>query len=381
MTTWQQRTPANRVPESNWRRPTSTGTLTMDSHAVAKLRVAGAVYIGATNCSEFAAKGVTENLLYGPTHNPWRTPDSQTFTTGGSSGGSASAVAAGFGSFSLRTEPGGSIRRPASHCGIVGFKRSHGLVPHPHGFADARTGLSVVGPMARTAADVALIMRCISVYDAADPQSIPVPEQMTAFDVMRLPSAGLRVTFSRDLGCGFARDPEVMNGMESAVAVLRQHGFHVLAADPHWPSNTATYEELASEEAGLASLYGQAQSDGGTTMDAAIAHLIDTGTRRSGVEVAAAMLQRRPIHAALARCFDEFDLLLCPTAPVTAWPLHENLPQTIGGTPVGVRGHAAFTPLFNICGVPACSVPVGPVGGLPVGLQIVGPRFSDGRAL
>ena len=352
-----------------------------DSLAVARLRAAGAVYIGATNCSEFAAKGVTENLLYGATLNPWRTPDGQSCTTGGSSGGSASAVAAGFGSFSLGTDAGGSIRRPAAHCGIVGFKPSHGLVSDPHGFTDASMGLSVVGPMARSAGDVALILRCIIGYDAADPQSMLVPEHMTALDAVQPLSAGLRIAFSGDLGCGFACDPEVMGAMEAAVALLRQQGFQVESSDPHWPANTSTYEELACEEAGLASLYGEAWRDGTPKMDATIAHLIGTGTRRSGVEIAQAMMQRRPIHASLARFFEDFDLLLCPTAPVTAWPLDEDLPQTIGGKPAGFRGHAAFTPLFNICGVPACSVPVGFVRGLPVGLQIIGPRFSDERVL
>jgi aspartyl-tRNA(Asn)/glutamyl-tRNA(Gln) amidotransferase subunit A len=352
-----------------------------DSLAVARLRSAGAVYIGATNCPEFAAKGVTENLLYGVTRNPWRTQDGKCCTTGGSSGGSASAVAAGFGSFSLGTDAGGSIRRPAAHCGIVGFKPSHGLVPDPHGFTDASMGLSVVGPMARTAGDIALILRCIMGYDARDPQSILLPEHMTALDVMRLPSTGLRIAFSRDLGCGFSCDPDVMCAVESAVAMLRQRGFQVESTDPHWPAITATYEELACEEAGLASLYGDAWRAGSPKMDVTIGQLIDTGIRRSGVEIAQAMLRRRPIHESLARFFDEVDLLICPTAPVTAWPLDENLPQTIGGKPAGFRGHAAFTPLFNICGVPACSVPVGFVRGLPVGLQIIGPRFSDERVL
>jgi aspartyl-tRNA(Asn)/glutamyl-tRNA(Gln) amidotransferase subunit A len=93
------------------------------------------------------------------------------------------------------------------------------------------------------------------------------------------------------------------------------------------------------------------------------------------------MLERRKIHASVARFFHDYDLLLCPTAPVTAWPIDNDLPDTIGGLPAGARGHAAFTPLFNVSGVPACSVPVGLVRNLPVGLQIVAARFADAYVL
>jgi aspartyl-tRNA(Asn)/glutamyl-tRNA(Gln) amidotransferase subunit A len=349
-----------------------------DSCAVARLRAAGAVFIGATNCSEFAAKGVTENLLYGASRNPWNT----TRTTGGSSGGSASAVAAGFGTFSLGADAGGSIRRPAAHCGVVGIKPSHGLVADSHGFTDASIGLSVVGPMARRVEDTALALQCMIGYDPADPLSIPLPQHMDIErEASHEPPHSLRIAFSADLGCDFTCDADVMCAMTAAVEALQQSGYRISRADPDWPPATATYEELACEQAALASLYGDALRTKQVEMDPVISDLIDAGARRSGAEVARAMLQRRAIHVSIAHFFDDFDLLLCPTAPVTAWPLDEDVPQTIGGRAAGFRGHAAFTPLFNIGGVPACSVPVGLVRGLPVGLQIVGPRFSDGRVL
>jgi aspartyl-tRNA(Asn)/glutamyl-tRNA(Gln) amidotransferase subunit A len=349
-----------------------------DSVAVSRLRAAGAVFVGTTNCSEFAAKGMTDNLLYGATRNPW----DLSCTTGGSSGGSASALAAGFGTFSLGTDAGGSIRRPAAHCGIVGLKPSHGIVADPHGFSDASMGLSVVGPMARTVDDAALVLQCIAGYDAADPLAVPRSQQGDiGREILQKPSRSLRIAFSADLGCGFGCDADVMQAMVAGVDALRDVGCHIAHADPAWPRDTATYEEMACEEAGLASLYGDALRSGQTEMDPAIAALIDRGRRRSGAEVAQTLLQRRAIHAAIARFFNDYDLLLCPTTPVTAWPIDEDVPQTIGGRPAGARGHAAFTPLFNIGGVPACSVPVGLVRGLPVGLQIIGPRFSDVRVL
>ncbi|MDB5761059.1 MAG: gatA [Herminiimonas sp.] len=349
-----------------------------DSCAITRLRAAGAVFVGTTNCSEFAAKGMTDNLLYGATCNPWdlsRTP-------GGSSGGSASAVAAGIGTFSLGTDAGGSIRRPAAHCGIVGFKPSHGIVADPHGFPDASMGLSVVGPMARTVDDAALVLQCIVGYAAADTLSIPLPQHGDiGREVLQEPQRSLRIAFSADLGCDFGCDTDVMQAIVAAVDALRHDGYSISHAHPAWPRDTATYEEMACEEAGLAALYGEALRSRQAEMDPVVAGLIERGSRRSGAEVAQALLQRRAIHAGIAHFFNDYDLLLCPTAPVTAWPINEGVPQAIGGRAAGLRGHAAFTPLFNIGGVPACSVPVGLVRGLPVGLQIVGPRFADGRVL
>jgi len=349
-----------------------------DSWSVARIRACGAVYIGAANCSEFAVKGVTDNPLYGITRNPW----DAACTTGGSSGGGACAVAAGFGPFSLGTDAGGSIRRPAAHCGVVGMKPSHGIVPDPHGFDDPSLGMSVVGPLARSAGDVALVLECLVGYDPADPLSIPFPGNpridRTASEA---PPKTLRIAFSRDLGCGFACDADVLDAINAAVAGLQANGYRIDEAAPNWPPGTATYEELACEQAGLAALFGEALRSGHAEFDPAIAQQIRTGMHRSGAETARAMLERRKIHASVARFFHDYDLLLCPTAPVTAWPVDSDLPHTIGGLPAGTRGHAAFTPLFNVCGVPACSVPVGLVRGLPVGLQIIGARFSDARVL
>jgi aspartyl-tRNA(Asn)/glutamyl-tRNA(Gln) amidotransferase subunit A len=129
------------------------------------------------------------------------------------------------------------------------------------------------------------------------------------------------------------------------------------------------------QEAGLAAFYGNAAADPD------VVALIEAGRRRSGAEIAECVLKREALAASLARFFERFDLLLAPTAPVTAWPIPQLGPTHIGGRPVGPRAHAAFTPLFNYCGVPACSVPAGLVRGLPVGIQVIGPRFRDGVVL
>ena len=350
-----------------------------DAWCVARMRALGAVFVGATNCPEFAAKGVTDNLLYGVTRNPWDTAR----TPGGSSGGAASAVASGFGALALGTDAGGSIRRPAAHCGVVGMKPTLGIIPDPHGFADPSLGLSTVGPLARNVEDAALMLECLIGYDSADPLSVPFPgDSRIGRVVMEAPPKTLRIAFSSDLGCGFACDADVLDTIKAAIACLQAEGYHVTEAAVHWPPYIATYPELACEQGGLAALYGDAfNSARNADFDPMVGNQVAAGFRKTGAEIASAFLQRREIHASLAHFFDEFDLLLCPAAPVIAWPVTEVFPRVIGGKPAGPRGHAAFTPLFNICGVPACSVPAGFVRSLPVGLQIIGPRFADARVL
>ncbi len=350
-----------------------------DSWCVARMRALGAVFVGATNCPEFAAKGVTDNLLYGVTRNPW----DPTRTPGGSSGGAASAVASGFGALALGTDAGGSIRRPAAHCGVVGMKPTLGIIPDPYGFADPSLGLSTVGPLARNVEDAALMLECLIGYDPADPLSVPFPgDSRIGSVILETPPKSLRIAFSSDLGCEYPCDADVLDTVRAAVGRLQFAGYRVTDADVNWPAYLLTYPELACEQAGLAALYGDALSGSRSAdFDPVVGNQVAAGFRKTGAEIAAAFLQRREIHACLAHFFEQFDLLLCPTAPVTAWPLDEDFPRVIGGKPAGPRGHAAFTPLFNICGVPACSVPAGFVNGLPVGVQIVGPRFEDARVL
>ena len=350
-----------------------------DSWCVARMRALGAVFVGATNCPEFAAKGVTDNLLYGKTRNPW----DPTRTPGGSSGGAASAVASGFGALALGTDAGGSIRRPAAHCGVVGMKPTLGIIPDPHGFVDASLGLSTVGPLARNVEDAALMLESLLGYDPADPLSVPFRgDSRIGRVIVEAPRTSLRIAFSSDLGCDFRCDADVLDTIKTAVARLQSAGYRVTDADVNWPAFLPTYPELACEHAGLAALYGDGLNGlRSAEFDPVVRDQVAAGFGKTGVEIATAFLQRREIHASLAHFFAQFDLLLCPTTPVTAWPLDEDFPRVIGGRPAGPRGHAAFTPLFNICGVPACSVPAGFVNGLPVGLQIVGPRFEDARVL
>ncbi len=339
-----------------------------DAWCVERFRKAGAVLVGITNCSELACKGVTDNPLYGVTRNPW----DPRLTPGGSSGGAAAATAAGMAPLALCTDAGGSTRRPAAHVGVVGMKPSLGLVPYlPHAFPEPNLGISVIGVMAQDVDDAALALGCLAGYSSDDPYSVPAD-----FDLEE-ETSGLRVAWSPDLGCGFPIDADVREALESLVARL---GVQARAA-PDWPAGTGEYPLAAMQQAGAAAFYGEAARARRAEMDPDVAALIDAGFARTGAEIAECVLRREALVASLARFFERFDLLLAPTAPVTAWPIPLLGPSHIGGRPVGPRAHAAFTPLFNYCGVPACSVPAGLVRGLPVGIQIIGPRFRDAAVL
>lgn len=349
-----------------------------DAWAVARLRALGAVVLGITNCSEFACKGVTDNLVYGATRHPL----DPSLTPGGSSGGAVSALAAGLGLLALGTDAGGSIRRPAAHCGLVGHKPTQGVIPHPWGFAEPNYGVSVIGLAARNAGDCAWLLDHLLAYDAGDPAAPPLAVSLRVHDsVLAEPPHGLRIAWSPQLGCGFAIDADVLAALTQRVNALRAAGWQVADADPAWPEGIRDYPLAALQHAGLHRLYGEALETQRDAIDPHLAAQIQAGAGITPAEVARVLRLRERICTSLSHFFEQYDLLLCPTAPVTAWPLEQLGPPLIGGAPAGPRGHAAFTPLFNHCGVPACSVPAGTVRGLPVGLQVVAPRFEDARVL
>jgi len=353
-------------------------TAPRDAWAVARLRALGAVVLGITNCSEFACKGVTDNLVYGATRHPMDT----SLTPGGSSGGAVAALAAGLGLLALGTDAGGSVRRPAAHCGLVGHKPTQGVIAHPWGFAEPNYGVSVVGLLARNVGDCAWLLDQLSGFDASDASAPPLSVAWRAEAATRSePSRELRIAWSPRLGCDFAIDDDVLAALESCVNRLRADGWSVVDASPAWGTAVREYPLNALQHAGLHALHGEQLKTRRGDIDPTLAAQMDAGAVSTPAELARALRLREPIVASLSRFFEQHDVLVCPTTPVTAWPLGQIGPPVIGGRPAGPRGHAAFTPLFNLCGVPACSVPAGQVRGLPVGLQVVAPRFEDARVL
>lgn len=337
-----------------------------DSWSVARLREAGALILGLTNCSEFACKGVTSNPLHGATRNPWN----PALTPGGSSGGAVAAVAAGLGPLALTTDSGGSTRRPAAHTGLVGFKPTAGRVPHPWGFPDPTQILNAIGQIGRSVSDVELMFRTLAGHHGADPLASPCPLESGA--------PVTRIAWSPDLGLGYPLDEAVRQSLENSIDCLRKAGWQIEEASPQWPASLPDTNLMALQHAGLAELFGARHQHDPDIFDPLIAAQIEAGRSISGGAVVKLLLTREQIVAQIARFFEQYDLLLCPTVPCEAWPLDQLGPAKIGGRPAGPRGHAVFTPLFNHAGVPALSLPCGfGAQGLPAGMQIVGPRFAD----
>ncbi|MBP7064315.1 amidase [Ferrovibrio sp.] len=337
-----------------------------EAWAVARLRQAGALYLGITNCSEFACKGMTTNLLHGLTRHP-QAPE---LTPGGSSGGAAAALGVGIGDFALATDAGGSARRPAAHCGLVGFKPSAGAIPLGPGFSEPVFGHGVIAPMARCMTDLRSAFSVLAAFDPRDPASCSLPPAFAGNPI--------RIAFSPSLGLDVAIDDSVRHGVENAVEALRAAGMSIAQVSPAWPDGLGEAGFMPLQYAGLAALYGARYHQNPELFDPDIGRQIEAGLTLQGQDVAAALLLRETVAKTLARFFGDFDLLLCPTVPCTAWPATQLGPAQIGGRPAAPRDHAVFTPIFNQAGVPAISVPCGrDAAGLPFGMQIIARRFAD----
>jgi aspartyl-tRNA(Asn)/glutamyl-tRNA(Gln) amidotransferase subunit A len=338
-----------------------------DALAVERLKNAGGVFLGMTNTPEMAAKGHTENKVYGPSRHPMNT----VLTPGGSSGGAAAALAAGFTPIALGTDGGGSGRRPASHCGVVGLKTSAGAIPSPFGFGGAYGPLyGVVAPMGRTVADARAAFEAMAGPDPRDPHSVAL------LDVP--PPANPRIAVSPRLGLDVAVDADVMAAFAVAVSKLRAAGWRIEDADITWPEGTNEGAFGAVNAAASALLFGEREAQDKNLFGDNVTGLIERGRTVAGTDVVAAFRFADACARAVATFFTEYDYLLTPTTACVAWPVEQPYPRIIENREAGPRGHAAFTPLFNLALTPGISVPCGSGrDGLPVGLQIVAPRLHD----
>jgi aspartyl-tRNA(Asn)/glutamyl-tRNA(Gln) amidotransferase subunit A len=345
---------------------------TEDAPAVARVKAAGAIVLGRTNTPEFAWRGSTDNRVYGPTRNPWDLGR----TAGGSSGGAGAAVAAGLGPLALGTDGAGSIRIPASFCGIVGHKPSLGRVP----FYPAAGGAELhahLGPMTRTVRDAALLLDVVAGPDERDRFSLPAPDRPFV-DAIEGGVRGWRVAWSPDLG-HIPVDPEVRRIAEGAVQVFGQIGAELDAPDLGLPDPAPILKIMyAGIQAGS---HGRRPSEQLAEMDPDLVALIEEGRRISIVDYGQAMVARTAYWDAMRQVFERYDLLITPTISVPAFELGIVGPTTVDGRPVVHLGWTLCYP-FNFTGQPAVTVPCGFTGdGLPVGLQIVGRRFADADVL
>ncbi|WP_017539823.1 amidase [Nocardiopsis halophila] len=347
------------------------GPFTEDSPAVARLRESGAVFTGKTTTPEIAWKGVTDSPLTGVTRNPWdlsRTP-------GGSSGGAAAAVAAGMGPLATGTDGGGSVRIPASFTGVYALKPTWGRVPHYP--ASAFGSLAHTGPITRTVTDAALMMDVISRPDARDWGAMPPPAESFAEAVAAADVRGLRVAYSPALW-GIGVDPEVARLCERAAEAFEELGAHVEREDPPIADCREEFEVLWYSGAAKA-MEGTSEEDA-ARVDPGLLEIVEQGRRYSAVDYLRATAVRMALGEAMGLFHQRYDLLLTPAMPIAAFEAGLEVPP--GSQDPRWTSWAGFSYPFNMTSQPAASVPCGLTGdGLPVGLQIVGPRHADGRVL
>jgi Asp-tRNA(Asn)/Glu-tRNA(Gln) amidotransferase A subunit family amidase len=345
-----------------------------DAPGVARLRAAGAIFLGRTNLPEFAWRGSTDNRLFGESRNPW----DLTRTPGGSSGGGAAAVAAGLGPLALGSDGAGSIRIPASFCGIVGLKPTFGRVP-VWPAAGGHELVAHAGPLARTVRDAALFMNVVARYDRRDPFALPDDGvDYLATCAAPLAPQSVRVAWSPDLG--FAPiDPETRAIAGAAARAFAELGLPVEEAgpdigDPGWILQTLY-------GGGQAGAHAARPPEQKAQMDPELVAYAEASAHMTVVDYIKGVTGRQALVAALRTFFERYDLLLTPTLGLPAFPLGIVGPREVAGRAVAHLGWTLCYP-FNYTGQPAISVPAGwTASGLPVGLQIVGRRLEDALVL
>ena len=343
-----------------------------DAIAVARLRAAGAILLGKTNTPEFGYKATTENPLFGPTCNPW----DMTRTAGGSSGGAAAATAAGLSPLSVGTDGGGSIRIPASFCGVFGLKPTFGRVPVLPGFGGWRT-LSHTGPIARTVRDAALMFDVMAGPHEIDRVSLP-ESPTSCLSELEHPRKNLRLGYSADLGFATV-EHEVAAVVEAVLPVFEEIGHSVEKTEIALGAAKKSFETIVLVE--NAGANGKYLEEHRALMDEGLVKFIEAGLECRAVVYTAATRVRDDLAAKLAAFFADHDLLLTPTVAVAPFPIGQ-APREMGGVKMEPVDWIPFTYAFNLTGNPAASVPCGTTAvGLPVGLQVVGPRHADALVL
>jgi aspartyl-tRNA(Asn)/glutamyl-tRNA(Gln) amidotransferase subunit A len=363
-----------------------------DATVVSRLENSGMVMLGKLNMDEFAMGSSNETSYYGPVRNPW----DMTAVPGGSSGGSAAAVAARLAPVSTGTDTGGSIRQPAAFCGITGMKPTYGRVSR-YGMIAFASSLDQGGPLSRTAEDAAMLLQAMAGFDPRDSTSVdhPVPDYRASLDdgIEGLTIGVPREFFGEDL------DPEIAALLEKTIAEYQRQGANVtevslpnvgfsvpvyyVVAPAECSSNLSRFDGVrfghrCEDPVDLLDLYTRSRGEGfGAEVKRRI--LMGTYVLSAGYYDAyylRAQKVRRLISQDFHNAFEQVDVLVAPTAPSVAFGIGEKTSD-----PVGMYLSDIFTIAVNLAGIPALSMPVGFVDGKPVGMQLIGNFFSEGRLL
>ncbi len=360
-----------------------------DSTVAARCKDAGLPTIGKTNMDEFAMGSSTENSAYGPSHNPWdpaRVP-------GGSSGGSAAAVAGGLAPWALGSDTGGSIKQPAALCGIVGLRPTYGTVSR-YGIVAFASSLDQVGPLTKTVRDCALLYRIIAGRDPCDTTTVDLPEPVEIPE--REDLKGLRVGVPKELNEAEGIEPGVAESVQRTIELCRQLGAEVgettlprsveygmpcyyLIAPSEASSNLARYDGVrygprVGAEDGIRAMYERTR-DAGFGDEPKRRIMLGTYALSAGYYDAfygQAQKVRTIISNEFAAALERFDVLVSPTSPTVAFPLGARTENPVA---MYLSDVLAIPP--NMAGLPGLSIPCGLSEGLPVGLQLIGRQFSE----
>jgi len=368
-----------------------------DAAVITRFKAAGAVLLGKTNMDEFAMGSSNETSFYGPVRNPWKAD----CVPGGSSGGSAAAVAAALAPAATGTDTGGSIRQPAALCNLTGMKPTYGVVSR-YGMIAFASSLDQAGPLARSAADCALLLNAMAGFDERDSTSVERPGENYCREIDAAagdrPLAGLKIGLPVEFfgeGCR----PEVMHLVEAAIAEYRKLGAETISVSlPSMQLSVAAYYVIAPAEASsnlarfdgvrygyrapeyqdLNDMYSKSRAQGfGAEVKRRI--LIGTYVLSHGYYDAyylQAQRIRRLIANDFAKAFGQCDVIIGPTSPSTAFKLGEK-----AADPVQMYLSDIYTIAVNLAGLPAISLPCGFAGGLPAGLQLIGNYFAETQLL
>jgi aspartyl-tRNA(Asn)/glutamyl-tRNA(Gln) amidotransferase subunit A len=357
LTTWGSRLYAEFVPA-------------VDELPVARARAAGMVILGKTNVPEFTLHGYTDNAVFGTTRNPWDV----SLTPGGSSGGAVASVAVGMAPLALATDGGGSIRRPASHTGVVGFKPSRGRVARADGLPQILLDYEVAGVIARTTRDARLLLEAIALSDARDPASAPF-----AATPWRVPQhKQCRVLYVPRFGDAPV-DAEIADSVARAARLFEELGHSVVEASAPFDFEAVNAAWPLLGQAGLAAHVAPLPR----FRELASKRLVDLaeqGFQASAADLFRAFADIARLRGRLGETFAQYDIMLTPSAAALPWPAQEVYPSTIAGEEAGPRAHAVYTAFVNAAGCAAVNLPSEPsASGLPIGFQLVAPAGHDER--